>query len=600
MRVVSRALPAVVALVFASAVLLAARPAAADEGWVIERFEIRLDIGRDGSIAAAEALDVNFRELERHGIFRDLRYLVEYDADRNREYSIDLVGVTAADGRRHQVETLTEGAMRRFRIGDPDRTISGRETYRIAYRLDGALNGFADHDELYWNATGTWPVSIASARIVVSAPGDAIERVDCFQGPAGSSERCDATFTGAEAVFTATRALAEGEQMTIVTGLRKGAVAEPRPRLVARPRDITRLFDRSPGLVAGAAAGLLAALGGIAALWWQVGRDRRYLSAEGLAPGPGRREEQVALLRSDPVAVEFEPPDGMRPAQMGLLFDERADTLDVTATIVDLAVRGYLTITELPATGWFDRTDWQLDRQEPMDAGLLEYERIVLRGLFEGRDSRKVSELKNKFYDDLALAKKELYRDAVARGWFPRNPNSVRTVTRLAGLGVAALGVVATLLLGRRFGAGLLGLPIVAAGMGLAVFARAMPRRTAAGRHAMHRALGFAKYIRTGEVRQQAFAERAGIFTEYLPYAVAFKCVDRWATAFRDIDVQQATASFYSGGTTFDAGDFSSSLGRFSSSMSQTLASTPGGSGGSGFSGGSSGGGGGGGGGGSW
>jgi uncharacterized membrane protein len=152
--------------------------------------------------------------------------------------------------------------------------------------------------------------------------------------------------------------------------------------------------------------------------------------------------------------------------------------------------------------------------------------------------------------------------------------------------------VGATILLGYRFGAGLLGLPVVVGGVGLAAFARAMPRRTAAGRHAMHRALGFAKYIRTGEVRQQAFAERAGIFTAYLPYAVAFKCVDRWANAFKDIDVPQATAAFYSGSSAFNGGDFSSSLGTFSSSISQSLASTPGGSGGSGSSGGSSGGGG--------
>jgi hypothetical protein len=506
--------------------------------------------------------------------------------------------VTAADGRSHQVDTLTEGSLRRFRIGDPDRTISGRETYRIAYRLDGALNAFPDHDELYWNATGTWPVSIASARIVVAAPGDGIERVDCFQGTTGSTERCEATFTAAEARFAATRTLTEGEQMTIVTGLHKGVVAEARPRLVARPRDITRFFDRTPGLLAGTLVGLLAAVGSVVGLWWRIGRDRRYMSAQGLTPGGP--ETRVALLRPDPIAVEFEPPDGMRPAQMGLLFDERADTLDVTATIVDLAVRGYLTITELPGTGWFSRTDWQLDRRKSADADLLEYERIVLRGLFEGQSSRKVSALKNKFYDDLALARKELYRDAVARGWFPRNPESVRLATRVLGLALAGLGVGATILLGYRFGAGLLGLPVVVGGVGLAAFARAMPRRTAAGRHAMHRALGFAKYIRTGEVRQQAFAERAGIFTAYLPYAVAFKCVDRWANAFKDIDVPQATAAFYSGSSAFNGGDFSSSLGTFSSSISQSLASTPGGSGGSGSSGGSSGGGGGGGGGGSW
>ena len=571
----------------------------ADEGWVIERLEFRLDIGRDGRVLASEALDVDFRGLSRHGIFRDLRYLVEYDAMHNREYAINLIGVTAADGRRHQVEIETDGSLRRFRIGDPDQTISGKETYRITYRVDGALNGFADHDELYWNATGTWPVGIRSARVIVGAPRDAIERVECFQGHSGSTERCDASFTADEATFAATRPLAEGEQMTIVAGLRKGAVVDPRPILVMRPRDITRFFDRTPGLLTATFAGLLAMVGGVAGLWWRWGRDRRYVSVHGSSQDG--REERAPLLGADPIGVEFEPPNGMRPAQMGLLFDERADTLDVTATIVDLAVRGYLKITELPDEGWFSRTDWELERLKPPDSSLLEYERVVLQGLFDSTTTRKISGLKNKFYDDLALAKKALYGDAVARGWFPHNPNTVRTITRLAGFAGVAAGVALTVFLGRRWGAGLLALPIIVGGFAVAVLARAMPRRTAAGREAMRRALGFAKYIRTAEVRQQAFAERANIFTSYLPYAVALKCVDRWASAFKDIDVQTATAAWYAGSSSFDPSGFSSTLGNFSSSISKTIASTPGGSGGSGFSGGgSSGGGGGGGGGGSW
>ena len=53
---------------------------------------------------------------------------------------------------------------------------------------------------------------------------------------------------------------------------------------------------------------------------------------------------------------------------MGLLVDERADTLDVTATIIDLAVRGYLSIEEVPKTGWFGRRDWRLTRLKSPDA----------------------------------------------------------------------------------------------------------------------------------------------------------------------------------------------------------------------------------------
>lgn len=477
--------------------LLLAPAAVADEGWVVERFDIRLDIQRDGSIAAHETLHVDFRGLSRHGILRDLFYLFTYDETHNREYDIRLIDVISADGRRHQVRTTTEGAIRRFRIGDPDRTVSRKETYRIAYGIGGALNGFPDHDELYWNASGTWPVRVEALAVVVTAPGGAIERVGCFQGPDGSREPCNARFTPDEATFTATRPLAEGEQLTVVAGLRKGVVAEPRPLLVRKPRDITRSFDRSPGLLAATLAGFLVIFGGVGMLWWRLGRDRRFVSLYYLSQDA--QEETVPLFASDPIAVEFEPPDRMRPAQMGLLIDERADTLDVTATIIDLAARGYLTIAELPAQGWFGRTDWTLTRLKEPDAGLLEYERIILDGLFDSRQSRNLSDLKNAFYDDLAKAKSALYSDAVIRGWFPRNPNTARTVSRVAGLLVAAAGVGLTIMLGRQWGAGLLGLPVVAGGLVLAVVSRAMPRRTALGREAMRRALGFARYIRTAD-----------------------------------------------------------------------------------------------------
>ncbi len=584
------------------AILAAARgPAlAADEGWVIDRLDIHLDIQPDGSVAASEAFDVDFRNLQRHGLYRDLLYRFQYDAAHDRIYRIRLGGVTDAEGHAQPVATTTEGGRYRFRIGDANRTISGRQRYRLRYGITGALNGFPDHDELYWNATGTWPVSIAATAVLVTAPPGSIERVDCFEGRAGSTARCKAIVSGNDATFTATRPLADGEQMTIVAGLRKGAVAEPAPILVARPRTLPQFFDRTPWLVGLALAGFAAAVGGIGGLWWRIGRDRRYISVHYLSNDP--REERVPLFGSDQIAVEFQPPDKMRPAQMGLLFDERADTLDVTATIVDLAVRGYLKITEHHRTGLsalFSKPYYELERLKEADVELLEYEQLLLNGLFRSSTTVELSKLKGTFFEDLQKAKKALYADGVSRGWFPRNPNTVRNLWRAVGIFVGGGGGALTVFLGSRWGAGLAGLPVLAGGLLLAAVAGAMPRRTAAGREATRRALGFARYIKTAEQHQQAFAERANIFTAYLPYAVVMKCVEKWANAFKDIDLRQATVGWYSGGPpVFDAGSFSSSLAGFSSSMSSAI--TPGGSGASGFSGGSSGGGGGGGGGGSW
>ena len=42
--------------------------------------------------------------------------------------------------------------------------------------------------------------------------------------------------------------------------------------------------------------------------------------------------------------MQYEPPDNLTPAECGTLVDNSVDMRDITATLVDLAVKGYLTI----------------------------------------------------------------------------------------------------------------------------------------------------------------------------------------------------------------------------------------------------------------
>ena len=172
-----------------------------------------------------------------------------------------------------------------------------------------------------------------------------------------------------------------------------------------------------------------------------------------------------------------------------------------------------------------------------------------------------------------------------------------------AGLGcvVALAGIGLVFLLGQLLGWGFVGVALVPAGIALLVLNRAMPARTAAGAELFAQTLGFKRYMDTAETDRAKFAEREGLFTAYLPYAVMFASVDRWMRAFAGLDVSQAVSGFYIGSGAFNALTFSNSFDSFQSSLAATVVATPAGSGGSGFSGGgSSGGGGGGGGGGSW
>ena len=96
----------------------------------------------------------------------------------------------------------------------------------------------------------------------------------------------------------------------------------------------------------------------------------------------------MPLLGRGETPVEYEPPDKLRPGQIGTLIDERANPLDVTATIVDLAVRGYLRIEEIPKEGWFGKPDWTLHKRKDEDGLEHEYERILFGSLFSGNSTR--------------------------------------------------------------------------------------------------------------------------------------------------------------------------------------------------------------------
>src|SRR5205823_8408713 len=114
-----------------------------------------------------------------------------------------VVSVQGSPGTPNGFKTSNDGGDLDLKIGDPNRTISGAHSYTIVYQVEGALNGFGDHDELYWNAIGTeWSVPIESASVRVVLPGS-IERVACFAGPLGSNLPCErSTFSGGTASFS--------------------------------------------------------------------------------------------------------------------------------------------------------------------------------------------------------------------------------------------------------------------------------------------------------------------------------------------------------------------------------------------------------------
>lgn len=590
--------PRLAAAILAAAWILVLSSGAvnADEGWTIDSFGSDITIAPDSTITVKEQIAVNFGSLQKHGIFRTIPLRYRFDNTHDRYFVLTVKSVTNGDSTPLMQSDYVQNDNQVIQIGDPNVTVSGLQIYVITYTVRGAMNSFNDHDELFWNVDGAlWGVPKTKVFATVHLPSPSLQKAACYQGAPGSTEACRFETTLDSVAFTATRPLASGEELSVVTGLNKGAVAVPPPLLEPRQRQFPQdAFDLTP--VTGGIAGLLTVLGvGLVAWnWWTHGRDRAYLKQYYLTNDP--RQQAEPLFKHEPLVVEFEPPGQMRPAELGLILDERADAKDVTATIIDLAVRGHLTITEVPGG-----KDWTLEWKAGDVATLQPFEKTILEGLFAGRTKVALSELKTGFRPTLNKAENQLYEESVTRKLFTHRPDFSRWVW--AGLGVAVLlvGVVGMIILGVYFGWGLVAAPVALVGLLLIVSFPFMTQRTAAGRELMQHTLGFRLYMTTAEKYRQQFAAKAEIFTQLLPYAIVFGCVTMWAKAFEGIDTS-ATNTWYYGGQPFQAALLAGSLQSLNAGISSAITYVPPSSGGgSGFGGGGfSGGGFGGGGGGSW
>lgn len=612
---ISRVLGALAVLLV---VLLPAQAASAGTrtqsfGEHISSYGVTLAVQKSGELEVQETIAYDFANLERHGIVRYIPERLRYNDKYDRVYTISDFSVTSPDGAPTDVTTSHQNDNVVYKIGDPNQTITGAHTYVLKYRVGGAIQRFSDHAELNWNAIGTgFTVPIDRAAVTLSMPVD-ITKVACYSGPQGSQLPCaSATKSRHDATYTAD-SLSADNGVTVVAAVPRSAL--PDTVHLERHFDVAYFLSPSVGALAGLIVVILLGGGLLAWLLWSRGRDRRYVGQIlGLSPAQGQEgmERHRPLFSKPDGAVEFAPPDNIRPGQVGTIIDEQANVVDVTATIIDLAVRGYLHIDELEPDGRFGQRDWGLRMVKTPGPELLPYERALFDALFLGKSATvRMSELKYTFASNLADVQSRLYDDSVSQGWFARRPDYTRRGWHAVGIAVLVVAVVATFLLYKaQEPYGLIGVGLVLLGLLALVTARYMPAKTAKGSAVLARVLGFRQYIRTAEAEQLRFEEREQIFSRYLPYAIVFGETDRWAKAFASLGQAgpngQASSGlyWYSGPASWNLMFFAASMSSFTTTSAGVLASSPPSSSGGGMSGfgggGFSGGGGGGGGGGSW
>ncbi len=331
--------------------------AAQAKSWRVADFQDNITVERDGSAVVAERITLVFVG-EWHGIHRTIP--IEYPGPNGTNYELFLAvtSVTDGNGGKLKYDSSTAHGSRDLKIYIPD-AVDATRTVEITYRVRNGTRFFDSHDEFYWNVTGNdWPVPIDHAAATVRFPDSAAGslRAQAFTGVYGSTQH-DATSSveGAETRFETSNPLPMRGGLTIDVYLPKDILQEPGA--------LTKFF----WFVGGNPIVFLplVTLAGMFTLWWYKGRD----------PDPGVS-----------VAPMYEPPFGISPAEAGTLLDDNIHPRDITSTIIDLAVRGYIKIEETAEKVLiFTHKDYVFHLLKPREqwgADLAPHERVMLENVF--------------------------------------------------------------------------------------------------------------------------------------------------------------------------------------------------------------------------
>lgn len=533
----------------------------------IREFHAELDVLPDSSLDVTEIIHVHF-DGAWQGIYRTIP--VEYAGPGGFNYSLFLTdwGATDSDGSSLRMEKQRRGGNLQLKIYVPEADGTSREI-SLHYRVRNGLRFLEDHDELYWNVTGNgWDVPIESASAHVVLPegvtGLRAANYTGFFGSRAQDSRVD--ILGSNVDIQTQRPLALHEGLTIVAGWDKGFVHEPR----GAEKAAQFLESNWPFCVP---IGVFVVM---LCLWYARGRDPRVGA----------------------IAVQYEPPPGLTPGEAGALVDDQAGIRDITATLVDLAVRGFIVIEEKETShlmGLYSNKEYifHLNKKPAEWAGAKSHELLLLSGIFGDpvvgmRDEVALSELQNRFYKNLPGIRRAIFESLVQHGYFAYRPDIVRQVYLGIGGFLGCLLYAGGVGLAQRTGMQPLSFFVAAISTALIIcgFGWFMPTRTMEGVRALHNTLGFEDFLSHVEADHLARTPQTPAnFEKYLPFAMALGVEKKWVSAFDGMLSQPAWYQTTGVGVFHPVG-FVNSLDQMAARTGQVMASAPRSSGSSGFGGG--------------
>ena len=501
----------------------------ADDAAPVNRWKTTVNLSSDGLAHIEYEFEMDFSKVEGRGPVIAFPERQRTNIEREwLNFGISNIDVSSPSGANSETKISHEDGNVSIRVGEKNTVYHVPQTYRISYDITGLIatnNSQSGLDEFSWNPIAGGKSEIRNFQVIITGPAD-ISKTACWR-TRDLKTPCTSSASGTTASYSVDT-IPSDEPIHVVAGFPAGTFPGVTQNVTKDPTLVelaSEAYSLNPVTGATTAALGAGAVAGLLAIRNRKARDEVFIDlTPGLAPADGETARVGKRRGKANVAVAFQPPHGTRPGEIGTLMDATANSVDISATIIDLAVRGYLTLAPLPKKGHvLKRTDKRSTHE------LADYERRLLRSIFKAGKSVTLKELRSEQYGDVqSRTKKNLYAQVMSLGWFRDDPRKARNSALALGIVLAVAGLAGSLFLGLVFGWGLIPLPIALFGIGLIFLSRRFGSRTAQGSAVLEQARGFELYLRTAEKDQLKFEEGIDVFSRYLPYAMIFGVAERW------------------------------------------------------------------------
>jgi uncharacterized membrane protein YgcG len=323
----------------------------ADEYFTIENYQIFISATEANVYHVTEAIDVAFSE-PRHGIYRRIP----------AQFRKNPVVISNIEVERHPFSVEKKRKEYFIRIGSPADFVSGAQRYVIHYTFDLGDDRNRKMDEFYFNLIGPeWETHIKKAEFSVQMPFpfDRV-KVNCTSGYSGSTDNGNVSWQvqGTKIFGEIREPLLPNQTLTIALPLPEAYWQNPQKHFDLIGFILFLLGYPFYSLI----------VMSLALFWFLKGRNRSLIPT-----------------------VEFYPPDGMTPADIGYIIDGEVDDLDVSSLIIYWAEQGALEII-------IEKDDLTLRKTGELSKTAHTYEKYLFKNLFKGREIVAISSLANTFF----------------------------------------------------------------------------------------------------------------------------------------------------------------------------------------------------------